>query len=81
VKNREGQRAQPAGVLTANYAEIGVRALRAVPPRRAGFPLAALVWRASGASAIWSPRINEVNRLKLGNIAEIRLIAVPKNLV
>jgi hypothetical protein len=32
-----------------------VRALRAVPPRRAGFPLAALLWRASGASATWSP--------------------------
>jgi hypothetical protein len=46
--------------------------LRAVPPRRAGFPLAALLrpsparaagfasagWRASGASATWSPPRN-----------------------
>ena len=28
-----------------------VRALRAVPPKRAGFPLVALLWRASGALA------------------------------
>ena len=32
-----------------------VRALCAVPRRRAGFPLAALLWRASGASANWGP--------------------------
>src|SRR5467141_3240396 len=34
---------------------LRVWALRAVPPGRAGFPLAALLWRASGASATWNP--------------------------
>ena len=32
-----------------------VRAPRAVPPRRAGFPVAALLWRASGAQETHSP--------------------------
>jgi hypothetical protein len=32
-----------------------LRALRSVPLRQAGFPLAALLWRASDASATWSP--------------------------
>jgi len=35
-----------------------VRALRAPPPKRAGFPHAALLRRASGASATWSPPEN-----------------------
>src|SRR5882724_8078787 len=38
--------------LTSN---TRVRTLRAVPPRRAGFPLAALLWPAGGSSATWSP--------------------------
>src|SRR6266403_6037847 len=37
--------------LTSN---TRVRTLRAVPSGRADFPLAALLWRASGASATWS---------------------------
>src|SRR5258706_4580794 len=34
-------------------AQHRARALRAVPRKRAGLPLAALLWRASGASATW----------------------------
>jgi hypothetical protein len=34
---------------------LRVRALRAVPPGRAGVSLAALLSRASGASATWIP--------------------------
>src|SRR6266403_4262053 len=39
-----------------------VRALRVVPPRRAGFPLAALLRRVSGASATWGPPENGSQR-------------------
>jgi dihydropteroate synthase len=42
-------------VVQIRYRAARVRALRAVPPRRAGLPVAALLWRASGASATWSP--------------------------
>jgi hypothetical protein len=36
---------------------LRVRALRGVPPRRAGFPLAALLWRPGGAGEL-EPREN-----------------------
>src|SRR6266478_9464799 len=53
------QRECPSGALhfkkEIRRQYLRVWALRAVPPGRAGFPLAALLWRASGASATWNP--------------------------
>jgi hypothetical protein len=48
---------------------LRVRALRAVPPRRDGFPLTALLWRPSGAGEL-EPRENrEILPLRSGSIS------------
>ena len=59
IRTRSASRKQHPGEIAPGEHNISSRKLdgsafggsRAIPPRRAGFPLAALLWRPNGASA------------------------------